>query len=84
MAPEFRRRGYAAEILRQGLILLARRGVRRALLVCDDDNVGSARVIEANGGVLEDRRRHPGGGSLKRRYWIPLGKEAGEAPLTET
>lgn len=72
VAPEFRRRGYATEILRQALILLAHRGVRRALLVCDDDNAGSARVIEANGGVLEDRRR-TGDGTVKRRYWIPSG-----------
>lgn len=76
VAPEFRCRGYATEILRQALVLLACRGVRRALLVCDDDNAGSARVIEANGGLLEDRRRCPGDGTLKRRYWIPLGWEA--------
>ena len=29
------------------------RGLARVLITCDDDNVGSARVIEVNGGVLE-------------------------------
>jgi len=35
------------------------------LVTCDEDNVGSARTIEANGGVYEDSRQG------KRRYWIP-------------
>lgn len=70
VAPEFRRRGYATEILRQSLSLLANRGIHRALVTCDDDNVGSAGVIEANGGVLEDLRRAPGDRVPVRRYWI--------------
>lgn len=72
VAPEFRRRGHATEILRQTLDLLADRGIDRALVTCDDDNVGSIGVIEANGGVMEDRRARPGDSVLKRRYWIPL------------
>ena len=42
-------------------------GIDPALVTCDDDNVGSARVIEANGGVLEDVR------AGKRRYWVATG-----------
>jgi predicted acetyltransferase len=38
------------------------------LVTCDDDNVASARVIERNGGVLEDVRNG------KRRYWVELGQ----------
>ena len=34
------------------------RGIDPALLTCDADNVASRRVIEANGGVLEDQRGH--------------------------
>lgn len=71
VAPEFRRRGYATEILRQSLELLAARDIGKALITCDDDNVGSYSVIEACGGVLEDRRTDPGG-VLTRRYWITL------------
>ncbi len=48
----------------------ARRGPRDragpALVTCDDDNLASARTIEACGGELEDVR------SGKRRYWIAL------------
>lgn len=70
VAPEFRRHGYATEILRQSLGLLANQGIHRVLVTCDDDNAGSAAVIEANGGILEDLRFKPGDGIPKRRYWI--------------
>ncbi|WP_417287571.1 GNAT family N-acetyltransferase [Corynebacterium variabile] len=74
VAPNHRRRGYATEILRQSLALLAERGIGKALITCDDDNAGSIGVIEANGGVLDDRRTNPDG-TLIRRYWIELQPE---------
>ena len=68
--PAFRRRGFATEILRQSLSRLRSAGVERVLVVCDDDNVGSATVIERGGGVLESVVT-PGDGSAPfRRYWI--------------
>ncbi|WP_277212031.1 GNAT family N-acetyltransferase [Isoptericola croceus] len=69
VAPAHRRRGYATEMLRQSVERLAEAGVERVLVTCDDDNVGSAAVIEACGGVLEDVRPVEGE-SPKRRYWI--------------
>jgi predicted acetyltransferase len=69
--PAFRRRGIATEILRQGLIVARAHGVERVLLTCDDENIGSATVIERCGGVrdadwpVEARHAAP-----KRRYWI--------------
>jgi predicted acetyltransferase len=68
--PTFRRRGYATDILRQSLWRLRAAGVTRALVVCDDDNVGSAAVIERCGGVLESVVTPDGGGMPFRRYWI--------------
>jgi predicted acetyltransferase len=65
--PTARRRGVATEALRAVLPEAARLGIDPALVTCDDDNVGSARVIEANGGVLEDVR------AGKRRYWVATG-----------
>jgi predicted acetyltransferase len=67
--PEHRRKGYATEILRQALGIVAGHGVTRALVTCDDDNVGSATVIERCGGVFDS---HVVGesGTLMRRYWI--------------
>lgn len=69
VAPQFRRRGYATEILRLSLERLARAGVDRVLVTCDDTNVGSIRTIERCGGELEDVRQVDGD-VLKRRYWI--------------
>jgi predicted acetyltransferase len=68
--PAFRRRGFASEILRQGVALLRAAGVRRVLVVCDDDNVGSAAVIERCGGALESVVTPDDGDPPFRRYWI--------------
>ena len=50
--PQYRRRGYATEILRQSLIVARAAGVGRVLVTCDQDNIGSRTVIESCGGVL--------------------------------
>ena len=68
--PAFRRRGFASEILRQSVARIRAAGTERILVVCDDDNMGSATVIERCGGVLESVVT-PGDGSAPfRRYWI--------------
>jgi len=68
--PAFRRRGYATEILRRAVAIAHDEGVGRILVVCDDDNVGSARVIESCAGVLESVVTPEEGGAPLRRYWI--------------
>ena len=66
--PSFRRQGYAKEILKQSLVLARARGIDPVLVTCDDDNIASAKVIEANGGRLESLV--PGEADIpKRRYW---------------
>jgi predicted acetyltransferase len=67
--PTYRRRGYATEILRQSLERVHALGVDRVLVTCDDDNVGSATIIERAGGVLENRVEDESGTQI-RRYWI--------------
>jgi predicted acetyltransferase len=55
VVPQYRRQGYATEILRQSLqIAREKLGLKRVLVTCDDDNVGSIKTIERNGGVLEN------------------------------
>ncbi|MGW7360077.1 GNAT family N-acetyltransferase [Streptomyces sp. NPDC054802] len=65
--PGARRQGHATAMLRDALPHARRLGLGAVLLTCDHDNIGSRRVIEANGGVFEDRRGE------KRRYWIRTG-----------
>lgn len=68
--PKFRRQGIATEILKQSLEIIRDIGVSDILMTCDDDNLGSAKVIEFHGGVLENRVDFHG--VIKRRYWISL------------
>jgi predicted acetyltransferase len=68
--PQYRRRGYATAILRQSLAEASRLGIDQALLVCDDDNIGSITVIERCGGRLDSAVPGTGGQPGRRRYWI--------------
>lgn len=70
--PSQRRRGYATEMLRQAIPLCATFGIERALLTCDVDNIGSRKVIERCGGVLENVTCDPDLKVQKRRYWIQV------------
>ncbi|MFC5004523.1 GNAT family N-acetyltransferase [Dactylosporangium cerinum] len=63
--PSARRRGHATAMLRAALPVARALGIESALLTCDVTNTASRRVIEANGGVLEDRRGD------KFRFWVP-------------
>jgi len=68
--PEYRRRGYATEILRQSLIVARAIGIDRVLVTCDDSNIGSIAVIEACGGRLDNIIASAASGSQIRRYWF--------------
>ncbi len=68
--PEFRGRGYATAMLRLAVERLADLGVDEVLVTCDEDNIGSIRVIERCGGILDDVRHVADGVPAKRRYWI--------------
>ena len=70
--PSFRQRGFGTLICKLGIERARWLGISDILITCDDDNIGSARIIEANGGVLRDRVDN-GRGVLTRRYWIGAG-----------
>jgi predicted acetyltransferase len=73
VVPGHRRRGYATEMLRQGLEIARSRGLLRVLVTCDEDNLASRRTIEKCGGVFEDSFADAELRVPKRRYWISLG-----------
>ena len=60
-----RREGHATAMLAATLVKAHDRGIDRALLTCDVDNLASRKVIVANGGVLEDQR------GPRMRFWVP-------------
>jgi predicted acetyltransferase len=68
--PAVRRRGYATEMLGQGLVIARSQGVDRVLVTCDAGNLASAAVIERCGGVYESTVDDVGDGPPKRRFWI--------------
>jgi predicted acetyltransferase len=70
--PSCRRQGYGKAILRLGLEEAREIGLQRVLITCDDTNVASAKIIEANGGVLENTVLLFGRTIPTRRYWIAL------------
>lgn len=75
--PSARRRGHATEMLRQARPIARELGIDPALVTCDVGNIGSRKVIEANGGRFEDERYG------KLRYWVPTGPgRRGSAHLT--
>lgn len=74
VVPSRRRQGYATEILKLTLDFLKSEhaSLEKILVTCDDDNTGSIRTIETNGGVLENVLEAPDLRIGKRRYWISL------------
>jgi predicted acetyltransferase len=71
VVPEFRRQGHATAILRLALEFAHDKlGHDRVLVTCDDDNIGSIKTIENNGGVLENVVSGSDLDKPKRRYWI--------------
>ena len=69
--PNFRRRGFATEMLALALDYCRETlGMGRVLITCDDNNPGSARTIRHFTATLENKV--PDGDRLVRRYWVEL------------
>ena len=69
--PSERRKGYATEMIRLALIECKKLGIDRVLMVCDKSNIGSAKSIINNGGILENEFVDEDG-EINQRYWIDL------------
>lgn len=66
--------GYGTKMLNMGLKKAKKMGLNKVLITCNNDNFGSAKVIENNGGKLEnvieniiDEKK-----IFTRRYWIEI------------
>ena len=70
--PSERRKGYATQMIGLALDECKKLGIKKVLMVCDKDNVGSVKSIINNGGILETERME--NGKTEQRYWIDLEK----------
>lgn len=69
--PSMRGKGYATLMLALALERCASLGIHEVLVTCNVDNPASARVIEKNGGELENIVENSKGEKF-RRYWIKV------------
>ena len=70
--PSERRKGIATKMISLALKECRKLGINKVLMVCDKGNIGSAKSIENNGGILENEVVV--NGVVEQRYWIDLDK----------
>lgn len=68
--PSERRKGIATKMIGLALEECRKLGIDQVLMVCDKDNIGSAKSIQNNGGVLENEIIVDG--VIEQRYWITI------------
>lgn len=68
--PSERRKGYATAMIALALEECKKLGIDRVLMCCDKNNIGSAKTIVKNGGILENEIENDG--CISQRYWIQL------------
>ena len=66
--PSERRNGIATKMIGLALEECKKLGIEKVLMVCDKDNIGSAKSIMNNGGILENEIEVDG--NVEQRYWI--------------
>ncbi|MBQ9837925.1 MAG: GNAT family N-acetyltransferase [Oscillospiraceae bacterium] len=68
--PTERRKGIATQMIALALVECKKLGIDKVLMVCDRENIGSAKSIIKNGGILENEVVV--NGIVEQRYWITL------------
>lgn len=68
--PSERKKGYGKLALKLGVEKAKELGLKEVLITCDVTNVGSNKIIQANGGKLENTIPMGEGKPNKNRYWI--------------
>lgn len=65
-----RKKGYATEMLKLGIEECKALNIKKALVTCNVENIGSAKTIMNNGGVLENEIEN--GTEVFKRFWIKV------------
>ena len=71
--PSARNKGYATQMLALALPIVKSFGISKVLITCDKSNIGSAKTIINNGGVLENEVLEDG--EIIQRYWIDIDRK---------
>lgn len=71
VAPSERKKGYANFMLAQSLGICRKMGMKKVLVTCNKENIGSSKTILKNSGVLENEVLTDDG-FTRQRYWINL------------
>lgn len=66
--PSERRKGFGTQMLKLALDKCREMGIEKVLIICDKENIASAKTITNNGGRLENEIMH--NGTFMQRYWI--------------
>ena len=70
--PTQRQKGYGKKILALTLSKAKELGLKKVLVTCDESNPASRKIIEANGGILNESLLLGEKRSSTLRFWIPL------------
>lgn len=70
VVPSERKKGYGTKILKLLLEKAKEKNIDKVLLTCSENNVGSSKIIENNGGILENKIEIDN--KVVLRYWIDL------------
>lgn len=74
VVPSERRKGYASMMLQLALGICKEMGMDKVLITCNKENIGSAKTIRKNGGILENEMVDELG-RTRCRYWINLSND---------
>jgi predicted acetyltransferase len=75
IVPSERYKSYGTMLLKLAIPVAFSLGIYRILITCDNDNFGSRKIIEKNGGIFENLIEDPYSKIIKRRYWIEHASE---------
>ena len=67
--PSERKKGYATKMIALALEECKKLNIDRVLMVCSKYNIGSAKSIINNGGIIENEIINDDG-TIDQRYWI--------------
>lgn len=70
--PSERKKGYAKVMLKLALEECNKLGIKKVLISCRKENIGSEKVIESNGGIFEDEQYSKENNNTYKRYWITI------------